>query len=100
MPCLVGCLAVAFPRLAVFLVWLFGGNYFERAYEQWYWPVLGFFFLPMTTLTFAYAHNSLGQPGAVSPLGWLLVGIGFAADLGLLSGGRSGARHWRDRRQS
>jgi len=98
MPCLVGCVALAFPRLAVFLVWLLGGNYLERAYEEWYWPLLGFFFFPTTTLGFAYAYNSLGGPGEISPLGWLLVGLAFAADIGLIGGGHSGARRFRDGR--
>src|SRR5262252_6209824 len=34
MPCLVGCLALAFPRFALILVWLFGGNYLARAYDS------------------------------------------------------------------
>ena len=32
MPCLMGCLALSFPRVALFLVWLLGGSYLERAY--------------------------------------------------------------------
>lgn len=99
MPCLVGCIALAFPRLAVFLVWLFGGNYFDRAYDEWYWPLLGFFFFPLTTLGFAYANNSIGAPGEVTPFGWLLVGLAFAADIGLIGGGHSGARRWREHRK-
>jgi hypothetical protein len=95
MPCLVGCLALASPRLAMFLVWLFGGDYLSRAFEHWSWPVLGFVFFPMTTLGFAFAHNSLGLPGEVSPFGWLLVGLALASDIGLIGGGRSGARAWR-----
>ena len=79
MPCLLGCLALGFPRLAVVLVWLFGGSYFERAYGEWYWPVLGFLFFPLTTLGFAFAHNSVGPAGEVTSFGWLLVAIAFAA---------------------
>lgn len=99
MPCLIGCLALGFPRLAVFLVWLFGGSYFERAFGEWFWPLLGFVFFPMTTLGFAFAHNSVGAPGEVTPFGWLLVGLAFAADIGLIGGGRSGARKRRSRRR-
>lgn len=98
MPCLLGCLALGFPRLAVVLVWLFGGSYFERAYGEWYWPVLGFLFFPLTTLGFAFAHNSLGPAGEVTSFGWLLVAIAFAADIGLIGGGRSGARRRRARK--
>lgn len=100
MPCLVGCLAVAFPRLALFLVWLFGGGYLAQAYEHWIWPLLGFVFLPLTTLAFAFGVISLGDPGAMPPLGWLLVGLAAAADLGLIGGGGRSARRWRHEREA
>lgn len=97
MPCLVGCLAVAFPRLALFLVWLFGGGYLGRAYEHWIWPALGFFFLPLTTLAFAFGMNSLGAPGEMEPLGWLLVGLAVVSDLGLTGGGGRALKRKRER---
>ncbi len=97
MPVAVGCLALIFPRFALFLMWLFGGGYVGRAYEHWLWPVLGFFFLPMTTLVFAFSMNSLGPSGEVTPLGWLLTGLAVLGDLGLLSGGERSRRKWRDR---
>ncbi len=97
MPVAVGCLALIFPRFALFLMWLFGGGYVGRAYEHWLWPVLGFFFLPMTTLVFAFSMNSLGPSGEVTPLGWLLTGLAVLGDLGLLSGSERSRRKWRDR---
>jgi hypothetical protein len=98
MPCLVGCLALAFPRLTLFLVWLFGGGYLGRAYDSWIIPVLGFFFLPTTTLVFAFGVNSLSPPGQMSPLGWLLTGLAVLVDIGLLGGGGRSAKKWRDSR--
>jgi hypothetical protein len=97
MPCLVGCLAVLSPRLALILVWWFGGGYIGRAYEHWLWPLLGFVFFPLTTLAFAFAFHSLGEPGEVPPFGWLLVALAVAADLGLIGGG--GRTAWRRRRK-
>jgi hypothetical protein len=91
MPCLLGCLALAFPRVALVLVWLFDSGYLVRAYGSWLWPLLGFVFLPLTTLTFAFASNSLGTPDAISPLGWLLTAVALLVDLGLLGGGQ---RQW------
>jgi hypothetical protein len=93
-PCLVGCLAVASPRLALFLVWLLGGDYLSRAFEYWLWPLLGFFFMPLTTLAFAYGMNSLGQPREMEPLGWLLVAVAGAIDIGLIGGSRKSAQQW------
>ncbi|HEY3593611.1 MAG TPA: hypothetical protein VGL13_07045 [Polyangiaceae bacterium] len=95
MPLLIGCFALAFPRMAIALVWLFGGNYLSRAYGLWIWPVLGFLFLPLTTLAFAFGLNTLGHGAEMPPLGWLLVGLAAAGDLGLMGGGH---RAWRGRR--
>jgi hypothetical protein len=100
MPCLVGCLALAFPRAALALVWLFNAGYLMRAYNGWLWPALGFVFLPLTTLTFAFASHSLGTPHAVSPLGWLLTVVALLIDVGLLGGGRNQWRTYRSRRDT
>lgn len=99
MPCFVGCLALAFPRLALFLVWLLGGGYLGRAYGGILLPLLGFFFLPLTTLAFAFGMNSLGQPGEMPPLGWLLTAIALLVDLGLIGGSGRSARRYRRERQ-
>jgi hypothetical protein len=95
MPCLMGCLALSFPRFALFLVWLLGGNYIYRAYDSFLLPLLGFFFLPLTTLAFAYSHNSLGSAGHVTPLGWLVVLLALFVDIGLLGGGSKSAQRWK-----
>lgn len=96
MPFLVGCLALAFPRVALFVVWFLSPAYLPRAYGHWLWPLLGFVFLPLTTLTFAFASNSLGAPGEVTPFGWLLTLIALTVDLGLVGGGH---REWRRTRR-
>lgn len=88
--CLVGCLALFFPRLAMFLVWLFVPGYLTQAISPWYWALLGFFFMPTTALAFAYAHNSLVPVGDVSAFGWVLVGIAVLIDIGIIGGN---ARH-------
>lgn len=98
MPCLMGCLALSFPRLALFLVWLLGGNYVERAYGGILLPLLGFFFLPLTTLAFAYGSHSLSAGAQLSPLGWLLVILALLIDVGLLGGGSRSAQRWRKQR--
>lgn len=87
MPCLIILLLLGMPRVALLLLWLFGGGYLGRAFETALWPILGFFFLPVTTFAFAYAFNSLQPAGAVSDFGWLLVLIGLVMDLGLFGGG-------------
>jgi hypothetical protein len=97
MPCFLGCLSLGFPRLVLFLVWLFGGNYLASAFSSFVWPLLGFLFLPLTTLAFVYATHSFGAPHGLEPFGWILVGLAAAADLGLIGGGGHSARRWRNR---
>ncbi len=94
MPCLIGCLALAFPRFALFLVWFFGGDYLTRAFDSWLFPLLGFFFLPLTTLAFAFGMNWLGSPTEMEPLGWVLVALAAAGDLGLIGRGAKDARSY------
>ena len=59
MPFVIGCLALSAPRLVLFLVAVFS-NYIGRAYQTALWPILGFFFMPLTTLVYAWAINSHG----------------------------------------
>lgn len=92
MGCLAGCLALLFPRLALFCIWLFGPDaYLSEPFPHVAWPLAGFLFLPTTTLAFAFASNSIGTPGDVSDFGWLLVVVGLLLDAGLIGGGH---RRW------
>ena len=88
---------VGLPRLALVWLWLARTGYITTAFEgTLLWPVLGFFFLPTTTLAFAYGTNSLGGPGEMPPLGWLLVVFGFFVDVGLHGDGARRARRRRE----
>jgi hypothetical protein len=83
MPCLFVIVALAFPRLALILLFLFT-NYLERAYHDFVIPLIGFIFLPLTTLAYAWIVN------AHHPLAGLylvLFIVAILADLGLLGGG-------------
>src|SRR5215471_12188032 len=91
MPCFVGCLAVFLPRLALVLVWLFS-NYLGEAYQTFLWPLLGFFFLPLTTLAYAWAWH-YGN-GSVNGLGLVIVVLAVLIDLGLLGTGESSRRRY------
>jgi hypothetical protein len=69
-------------------LWLFT-NYMSRAFDAFLWPILGFLFLPWTTIAFAIAQNELGGPNGV---GLLVIVIGFLLDIGVLGGGARGRR--------
>jgi hypothetical protein len=92
-PCLVGCLALSFPRLAVLVLFLFS-DYLGRAYEGNFWPFLGFLFLPWTTLAYAVAMNENG--GQLS--GWYvaLYVLALLMDFGVV--GFGGGRRRRRRK--
>jgi hypothetical protein len=88
MPCLFGCLALFFPRVAIILIWLFS-DYLGRAYETLLWPLLGFLFLPLTTLAYAWAVNT---NGTVTGVYLVVVVVAVLIDLGWLGGGAHGGR--------
>ena len=78
-------------------MWLFGPpRYLSEPFPGILWPILGFLFLPTTTLAFAFSTHSLARGGELSPFGWLLVVIGLLLDIGLLGGSGRAARSRRD----
>lgn len=86
MGCLLALLALITPRFIMVVLWLFT-NYLSRAFETFLWPLLGFFFLPTTTIAYTVAQNELdGAEG----WGLVLVILGIAIDLGLIGGGAKG----------
>ena len=76
-----GCLILLFsligPRFALAFVWIFTG-FVDRAYDEMWVPVLGFVFLPWTTLVYALAYDGDG----VSTVGWLFVALALFGDIG------------------
>ena len=83
MPCLVALLFLMFPRVALVLLWLFS-NYLERAYHGILLPLLGFLFLPLTTLVYAYMINN-SVPTNGFNLVWLILAV--LIDLGAMGHG-------------
>ena len=76
-------LLLAFPRIALVLLFLFS-SYLERAYHGLILPILGFIFVPLTTLAYAWMMNT-GRPIAGVNLVILIVAV--VIDLGGLGGG-------------
>jgi hypothetical protein len=60
MPCLLVLLIVGFPRLMLVLMWLFS-SILDRAYHGMVIPLLGFIFLPITTIVYAWMVSQ-GMP--------------------------------------
>lgn len=93
MPCLVALLALAFPRVAIILVVIFS-DYIGRAYHTTLWPLLGFIFMPLTTLAYALAINA---NGSVSGLYLVIVVLAVLCDLGMFGFGARAKRRRRRR---
>ena len=73
------------PRVAIVLVVIFS-DYLGAAYQTLLWPLLGFFFMPLTTLAYAWAINANGSVNGIYLLALILAVL---IDLGIIGGGAS-----------
>ena len=88
MCCVLALLAFLGPRLVIFLLWVFT-TYLSRAFDGLLLPLLGFLFVPWTTIAWAIAQNELGGTNGI---GLLVIVLGLLADIGVLGGGARGRR--------
>ena len=84
MPCLFALLAVAFPRIAIVLLWFFT-SFFHGVYRDLIIPVLGFIFLPLTLIVYTYLRNIHAAVNSTQSLVFLFIAV--VLDLGLIGGG-------------
>lgn len=86
MPCIVILVLLGLPRLALFVIWLWS-DYLGRAFtgHSQLWPILGFLFMPFTTLAYAFSMNTWGE---IRGLGTVLVIVAVLVDLGMLGASR------------
>lgn len=91
MPCILVLLVLLFPRVILVLMWLFS-NILDRAYHGLVIPLLGFIFLPITTIVYAWlVANNLPLEG----FNLILIIIAVLLDVGAHGGG---AGYYRRRR--
>ena len=76
-------LLLVFPRIALVLLFLFS-NYLGRAYHGLILPLLGFLFLPLTTLAYAWMVNTR-MP--LEGINLLILVVAVVIDVGGLGGG-------------
>jgi hypothetical protein len=86
MGCLLALLSLISPRLALFFLWIFS-NVLSRAFDSWIVPLLGFFLLPWTTLSYA-AFWDWGAGRHVAGFEWFFIILAFLVDLGSYGQGR------------
>lgn len=89
MCCLITMAGLLGPRAAIVVWWLIEPARWASAFHTLYlWPVLGFVFLPWTTVAWVF----VAPHGSTSGIGWLFLVIGFLADLAMWGGGGFGNR--------
>ena len=74
MPCLAVLFALAVPRLLILVLW-FLTNWFRGMFHYLLWPILGFFFLPTTTLWYSAVQNWFGGRWTRWPIVGLVIAL-------------------------
>ncbi|NBC11570.1 MAG: hypothetical protein GVY24_07550 [Planctomycetes bacterium] len=96
--CVLGCLSLLTPRVIIILMVIFS-DYLGDAFAHWVWPLLGFLFMPITTIAAAVAYHELPGSGLPPVSDWGLIVLGVILDLGLIGGGSWGLKRPSRRRQ-
>lgn len=91
MPCLLVLVVLLFPRVILVLMWLFS-NILDRAYHGLVIPLLGFIFLPITTIVYAWMVTN-GIP--IQGLNLVILIIAVLLDAGSHGSGVSYSRRRR-----
>jgi hypothetical protein len=82
MCCLVTSLLFLGPRAAIVVWWLLQPVRWSTSFSTWVWPVLGFLFLPWTTLAFVVV-----APSGIIGAEWLVIALGLLLDITSYTGG-------------
>lgn len=88
MPCLLAVLVLAFPRLAIVLLYLLT-DLFKGVYNGLLIPILGFIFMPVTLVAYAWLTKT-GKP--VDAFYLVVIFIAVIVDFGLFGGSRAARR--------
>ncbi len=77
---------LAGPRAGILIWWLLDRALWGQAFSRFLWPVLGFLFLPWTTLVYVYVST-----GGVMGLEWVWLALALFIDISSYAG--SGYAH-------
>ena len=88
MCCMLTSLFLFGPRLAILVWWLVDMSRWESAFNSFIVPLLGFLFLPWTTLFWVL----VAPTGDVSGFDWVWLALGLVIDIAGYAGGGYGNR--------
>jgi len=74
MPVLIVLIAVLLPRLTMVCLWLFS-NWFSGVFPSPIWGILGFLFLPLTTLWYSAVQHWFGGHWDILPIAGLVLAL-------------------------
>ncbi len=85
MCCFFTSLMLLGPRFGIMVWWLMSPLRWEAAFQSFIWPLLGFLFMPWTTLMYVGV-----SPGGVVGFDWMWIGFAVLSDIGMYAGGGYG----------
>lgn len=91
--CLIAMVASVAPRLVIILAWLFSDRW-DAVWDTWIWPLLGFIFLPYTTIMYVLVWT---PATGISGWDWLWIGLGVLLDImkwGQIANNRKGIPYY------
>ncbi len=89
MCCIFAVFGAFFPRIALLLMWIFT-TYVDRAFSNFFIPLVGLIFLPYTTIMYCLVYNPVTHN--VVGANWLLVALGLVLDIMSYGSGGYGRR--------
>lgn len=81
MCCLFTVLVFLGPRAGILVWWLLQPARWNAAFQNFLWPLLGFIFVPWTTMMYVLVY-----PMGITGFDWLWLGLGLLADIGWWTG--------------
>lgn len=90
MPCLIVLIALFCPRILLFFIWLLT-SVPKEVFSGWFWPFMGFLFMPFTTLAYEGAIYWAGGTGTF--WGIILIVLGILCDLGFVFADTESSTH-------
>ncbi|HVS72155.1 MAG TPA: hypothetical protein VHQ47_12945 [Phycisphaerae bacterium] len=86
--CLIAIIGALWPRVLLVLIYFFAHQIPQRAFHTVLLPLLGFIFLPATTLVYELCVFYGMPPNAAHPLAIIFIALAFLSDLSQLGATR------------